>query len=115
MGKYASATQFVVAVMHVGPAAWQGFLDLLPVRASKGAAIEYLARKWGLALDHVLVAGDSGNDRDMLEGPALGVVVGNHAEELKSLAAQDTLYFASATHAGGILEGLRHYGFVGEA
>ncbi|MBD3619749.1 MAG: sucrose-phosphate phosphatase [Chromatiales bacterium] len=91
------------------------FLDLLPVRASKGAAIEYLARKWGLALDHVLVAGDSGNDRDMLEGPALGVVVGNHAEELKSLAAQDKLYFASATHAGGILEGLRHYGFVGEA
>ncbi|HDP88712.1 MAG TPA: hypothetical protein ENN42_01940, partial [Thioalkalivibrio sp.] len=28
---------------------------------------------------------------------------------------RDNIYFARATHAGGILEGLRHYGFVGEA
>jgi sucrose-phosphate synthase len=42
------------------------FLDVLPIRASKGRAIQYLARRWGFGMDEVLVAGDSGNDADML-------------------------------------------------
>jgi sucrose-phosphate synthase len=54
------------------------FLDLLPARASKGFAVRYFADKWGITLERVLVAGDSGNDEDMLRGSTLGVVVGNH-------------------------------------
>lgn len=38
------------------------FLDVLPVRASKGHAIRYLAYKWGLPVENFMVAGDSGND-----------------------------------------------------
>ncbi len=89
------------------------FLDVLPVRASKGQAVRYLAYRWGLPLERILVAGDSGNDREMLVGDTLAVVVGNHSEEIADLAGHERIYMASAHHAAGILEGIRHYGFPG--
>ncbi len=90
------------------------FLDLLPVRASKGAAVRYVAVKWGLPLDRILVAGDSGNDEEMLSGITLGVVVGNHSPELDRLRGRERIYFAQGHHAWGILEGIDHYDFFGE-
>lgn len=90
----------------------QSFLDVLPVRASKGQAVRYLAYKWGLPLGDFLVAGDSGNDEEMLLGDTLAVVVGNHSPELATLRGLERVYFASASHAAGILEGVAHYGFV---
>lgn len=89
----------------------QEFLDILPVRASKGHAIRYLAYKWGLPLKQFLVAGDSGNDSEMLVGDTLAVVVGNHSAELEFLRGQEQVYFAQNHYAGGILEGLSHYQF----
>jgi sucrose-phosphate synthase len=89
----------------------EAFLDVLPVRASKGHAIRYLAYKWGLPLKSFLVAGDSGNDEEMLLGDTLGVVVGNHSPELESLRGLDQIYFAEGICAKGVLEGIRHYGF----
>ncbi|MEW6677212.1 MAG: HAD-IIB family hydrolase [Pseudomonadota bacterium] len=90
----------------------QAYLDVLPVRASKGHAVRYLAYKWGLPLGAFLVAGDSGNDEEMLLGDTLGVVVGNHSPELAPLRGLERIYFARAGHAAGILEGMAHYRFV---
>lgn len=90
----------------------QAYLDVLPVRASKGQAVRYLAYKWGLPLRAFLVAGDSGNDEEMLLGDTLGVVVANHSPELADLRGLEQIYFAEADHAAGILEGMAHYGFV---
>ncbi|WP_334107923.1 HAD-IIB family hydrolase [Methylobacillus sp.] len=87
------------------------FLDLLPIRASKGHAIRYLAYKWGFPLRNFLVAGDSGNDHEMLVGDTLGVVVGNHSPELEPLRGMEQIYFAQAHYAAGILEGIAHYRF----
>lgn len=87
------------------------FLDVLPIRASKGHAIRYLAYKWGLPLKHFIVSGDSGNDAEMLVGDTLAIVVGNHSQELAHLRGQEQIYFAKAHFAAGILEGLQHYGF----
>lgn len=88
------------------------FLDLLPVRASKGGAVRYLAMKWGIPLERILVAGDSGNDEEMLTGNTLGVVVGNHSEELAKLRGRERIYFAQGHYARGILEGIEHYRFM---
>jgi sucrose-phosphate synthase len=90
------------------------FLDLLPVRASKGRAIQYLARRWGFEMDEVLVAGDSGNDADMLRSGALGVVVKNHSSELRYLRGRDRICFSEWPHAHGILEGIDRHGFLPE-
>lgn len=87
-------------------------LDLLPIRASKGLAIRYLAIKWGMPLDHILVVGDSGNDEEMLLGDTLGVVVGSHSPELDKLKGKGRIYFASGDYAKGILEGIEHYQFL---
>jgi sucrose-phosphate synthase len=89
------------------------FLDILPVRASKGQAIRYLAYKWGLPLRAFLVAGDSGNDLEMLVGDTQAVVVSNHSAELEKLRGLEQVYFAESPSASGILEGMAHYGFVG--
>lgn len=87
------------------------YLDLLPIRASKGHAIRYLAYRWSLPLHRFLVAGDSGNDSEMLTGDTLGVVVGNHSGELEELRGRDRIYFASGEYARGVIEGIDHYGF----
>ena len=91
------------------------FLDVLPIRASKGHAIRFLAFRWGLPLHAVLTAGDSGNDADMMGGEICGVIVGNHSPELHGLKDKHHIYFASAHHAWGILEGIQHYRFPGQA
>lgn len=88
------------------------YLDVLPVRASKGHALRYLSAKWGIPLDRVVVAGDSGNDEEMLRGDTLGIVVGNYSPELERLRGRERIHFASASHAWGIIEGLRHYRFL---
>jgi sucrose-phosphate synthase len=86
-------------------------LDITPVRASPGHAIRFLSHKWNLAPRRILVAGDSGNDIDMLAGETLGVVVGNHTPELEELRGRPRVYFAGKSHAWGVLEGIRHYSF----
>lgn len=91
----------------------QQYLDLLPLRASKGLALRYLALKWGLPPERFLVAGDSGNDEEMLTGNTLAVVVGNHSPELDHLRGQPRIHFADGEHAWGIVEGIAHYDFLG--
>jgi sucrose-phosphate synthase len=87
------------------------FLDVLPMRASKGHAIRYLATRWNLPLGRFLVAGDSGNDVEMVVGDTLDVVVGNFSKEVATLRGHHRVYFACRCHAGGVLEGIAHYGF----
>ncbi|NJN64981.1 MAG: HAD-IIB family hydrolase [Acidobacteria bacterium] len=88
------------------------YLDLLPVRCSKGRAVRYVANRWGLAAEDLLVAGDSGNDEEMLSGDTLAVVVGNYSPELESLRGRPRVYFSNETCAWGILDGLERYRFL---
>lgn len=92
------------------------YLDILPYRASKGKAIRYLSYKWEIPLKEFMVCGDSGNDEEMLKGDPRAVVVGNYSPELAHLKATKgagkTIYFARASYAGGILEGISHYNFI---
>jgi sucrose-phosphate synthase len=89
------------------------YLDILPIRASKGMALRYFAMNWGVEPERCLVAGDSGNDEEMLTGNTLGVVVGNHDPELEKLRGEPHIYFAEQHHAWGIIEGIEHYDFFG--
>lgn len=89
------------------------YLDILPVRASKGFALRWFAERWDIPLDHILAAGGSGADEGMLRGNTLAVVVANrHDEELTELTDVDRIYFATRPHAAGILEAIDHYGFL---
>ena len=88
------------------------YLDILPIRASKGLALRYFAARWNIPLEQVLAAGGSGADEDMMRGNTLAVVVGNrHDEELSQLMDIDRIYYAKEQYAGGILEALEYYNF----
>ncbi|HCY76988.1 MAG TPA: glycosyl transferase family 1 [Ignavibacteriales bacterium] len=88
------------------------FLDILPYRASKGKAIRYLAYRWNIPFENILVAGDSGNDMEMLKGDLLGVVVANYSPELEELKGSRRIYFSNKKFAAGINDGINHYNFM---
>jgi len=90
------------------------YLDILPYRASKGKAIRYLAYRWNIPYENILVAGDSGNDKEMLKGDLLGVVVGNYSKELQKLKGSKRVYFSKKNYAGGIIDGIRNYKFMND-
>ncbi len=89
------------------------FLDIVPVRASKGFALRWFADQWDISLDHVLAVGGSGADEDMMRGNTQAVVVSNrHHEELSELTDVERIYYARQPYAAGILEAIKHYGFL---
>lgn len=88
------------------------FIDILPYRASKGKAIRYLAYRWNILFEDILVAGDSGNDMEMLKGDLLGVVVANYSPELEGLKGARRIYFSDKKFAAGITDGINHYNFM---
>jgi len=88
------------------------FLDVVPVRASKGLALRWCAEQLGFPLENTLVSGVTGADADMLRGNTLGTVVDNrHLDELSDLVNIDKIYFSTKPHAAGILEAIEHYKF----
>ncbi|UCC57464.1 MAG: glycosyltransferase [Gammaproteobacteria bacterium] len=90
------------------------FLDIVPVRASKGFALRWFADQWGIPLENILAAGGSGADEDMMRGNTMAVVVANrHHEELSGLVDLENIYFARQRCAAGILEAIEHYNFLG--
>ena len=90
------------------------FLDIVPARASKGAALRWFADKRYVPLECILTVGGSGADEDMMRGNTLAAVVANrHDEELSELTEIDRIYFAESAHAAGILEAMEHYDFFG--
>jgi len=89
------------------------FLDIVPVRASKGFALRWFTDQWDISLDHVLAAGGSGADEDLMRGNTQAVVVANrHHEELSELADVEHIYYAKQPYAAGILEAIKHYKFL---
>ncbi|WP_024850643.1 HAD family hydrolase [Hydrogenovibrio kuenenii] len=90
------------------------FLDILPIRASKGMALRYVVNQWQIPLERVFVAGGAGSDEDMMRGNSLAAVVANrHDEELSKLVDIDRIYFADQPYEKGILEALEFYDFFG--
>lgn len=89
------------------------FLDIVPVRASKGFALRWFVDQWDITLDHVLAAGGSGADEDLMRGNTQAVVVANrHNEELSELTDIEHIYYARQPYAAGILEAIKHYKFL---
>ncbi|WP_207497607.1 HAD-IIB family hydrolase [Limimaricola pyoseonensis] len=85
-------------------------IDVMPVRAGKGAAVAHLARHYGLTLEHCVTAGDSGNDDCMLRAAGHAIVVGNADGDLALLPRRPGLHRSRGHHAAGLMEGLARAG-----
>jgi len=91
-------------------------LDILPRTSDKGQAMQFLRRKWKFAAEQTVVCGDSGNDIALFGvGNERGIIVGNARGELLQWLNQypaDYRYLAKEFYAGGIIEGLKYFGFI---
>ncbi|SEP50485.1 sucrose-phosphate synthase [Methylobacterium sp. ap11] len=85
------------------------YLDVLPERASKGTAVDHVRALYRLPERAVFVAGDSGNDVEMLRARAQAIIVANYSDDLAGHAALQHSYVARASHARGIIEGVGHF------
>jgi Cof subfamily protein (haloacid dehalogenase superfamily) len=68
------------------PARDLSILDLLPPGVSKGWALARLAARLGVDRKETMAIGDNWNDVDMLEWAGQGVMMGNAAQELRTMA-----------------------------
>jgi len=96
-----------------------GLLDILPVKANKLKAIEYLMQRQNFQIQDTLFAGDSGNDMDVFRSNIPSVLVANAEPEIKRWAlgrdienlyvASGNLFELNGNYRAGILEGACHY------
>lgn len=84
-------------------------VDILPLGSGKGAALNFLIKKYVEEKASILVAGDSGNDLDMLLAGYPAVIVSNARAELAGIAETETLFRAKTPYANGILEAWHHF------
>lgn len=111
-------------IWSVDEPARQGLLDVLPRRATKLHAIEFLRQHLGYERSEVLFAGDSGNDLPVLASPVRSVLVANASASVKMQAQQacrengceQALYIAqndsgaaAGNYASGVLQGVAYF------
>lgn len=101
-----------------------GLVDILPSRASKYHAIDFLVQHLGKTFADTVFAGDSGNDLPVIASEVPSVLVNNAQDSVKAQAlqlaekngyqtdcyiAQGNWYGLNGNYSAGILEGLVHY------
>ena len=89
------------------------FLDVLPRRASRSEAIRYLALRWNLHLDQVLIVASQQGDADLLEGLPATVVPSDHDLSLERQRHHHRVFVSAKPGVAGVLDGLNHYRFSG--
>jgi hydroxymethylpyrimidine pyrophosphatase-like HAD family hydrolase len=71
-----------------------------------------LQKQLGLDPVRIIVAGDTGNDRQMFETGYQGVLPVNALDELKAAASESWHYHSTFPAARGVLDGLRYFGLL---
>lgn len=108
-----------------------GLVDVLPKKANKLEALEFVRRKIGAEKDDILYAGDSGNDLIPLTAGYKAVLVKNAIDEVRNRVREeaqrkgtlDCVYFArggfqhgirtyNGNYVSGVIEGLYYFGFA---
>ena len=99
-------------------------IDILPPRANKLLAIQFLIKQQELDENRVVFSGDSGNDLDVLTSGMQAILVANAADDVRQTAAaqlaqkgqSERLYLAkgdfkgmNGNYAAGVLEGMAHF------
>ena len=101
-----------------------GLLDIIPPRANKLQAIQFLMQQEHFAEDHTVFAGDSGNDLDVLTSGLQSILVKNATEDIRKEALkklsgknltnrlylpQGNFFGMNGNYAAGVMEGLVHF------
>ncbi len=111
-------------IYSVDEASKIGLLDIIPARATKFHAVDFLRTYLELTLAKTVFAGDSGNDLPVLVSEIPSVLVANASDQIKQqahaeaehLGNSQALYLAkghwrglNGCYSAGILEGAIHF------
>ncbi len=121
--KIATICEDAVIVWSVDETKQLGLLDILPKKATKVEAVEYLRKKFNAEMEDVIYCGDSGNDLLPLTFGYKAIVVKNAIDDVKQAALsqaanKDNIYIAKGTdslngyYVSGIIEGLAHFNIL---
>ena len=101
-----------------------GLLDIIPARANKLHAIQFLMKQEQFSEENIVFAGDSGNDLDVLTSGLQAILVKNAMDEVRKEAIEklsdkqmlNRLYLPegnflglNGNYAAGVVEGLFHF------
>ncbi len=108
-----------------------GLLDIIPKNATKLSALKFLTKKLKVKKENVLYSGDSGNDTLPLTSGFKSVLVKNASHDIREAVLQISkekniakqVYPAkgnikinghklNGNYVSGILEGMKHFGFI---
>ena len=62
------------------------FCEIADKQATKGLAVDFLCKQYGISKDEVLAIGDQDNDIELLKSGGIAVAMGNATEDLKKCA-----------------------------
>lgn len=107
-------------IQSVDPFNGDGLIDLLPAAVSKAAALHWWGEYTETSLEHIVFAGDSGNDLAAFCEGFRAIVVGNADRQIARQAYDahreagwsDRLYLAQQEATSGVLEGCRWFGLI---
>ena len=84
------------------------FIDFIPLQGGKRISVDFARERFGFSAESTFVAGDSGNDLDMFEGPEAGVLPSNSQPELTNWLTHSPFasykYQSEAMYADAIVE-----------
>lgn len=125
MTRRAEAKNLATSLIYSVDAATEtGLLDVLPARATKLHAVEFLMQHQGFEVGNTVFAGDSGNDLAVIASRIPSVLVANAdsqvVEQAQALVRRNgtrtAFYLArggflgmNGNYGAGILEGVAHY------
>jgi len=99
--KILAATGVSANVISSGHGGWK-YVDIVPIRAGKLEALDYVRRRFGFPSGHTVACGDSGNDILMLNGLNRAVAVGNSQPDLKTWVQAQPKETSSDPISGGV-------------
>lgn len=82
-------------------------VEVSPLGDNKGAALEFLAKHFGIDIKDSVAIGDNLNDLSMIEIAGTGVAVGNAVQALKNAAD----YVSVTNDEGAVAEVIEKFGF----
>ncbi len=83
-------------------------VEVSPLNDNKGAAVKFLADKFGIPIEKTVAMGDNLNDLSMVKAAGMGVAVGNATETLKNAAN-----FVSVTNnEGAVAQVIEKFGYL---
>ena len=85
-----------------------GVYELVPLGYSKGTAVEYVLKQYGLTKEDAYVFGDSSNDLAMFQCGAHTIALGKHDEVLDPY----TEYVTDTVEQDGVAKAMKHYELI---